>query len=275
MMEDYQGLVKVEPAETLPAVPEDILLATVDQAEKKIKAVKRIKELALFVTNENDWKDFGGKPWLQEAGANKVGRLFGISWRIGEPTFELEADGHFSYTYSGFFSMGGAEITAIGERNSRDEFYSKAHGKDIPTGEIDKGDVKKAAYANCIANGVTRMLGIRNMTWEEIKAGGIEQSQTAKVEYQKPEMNGEAQDLRKSILKMLEEMSEKDPVKVLDLLEMATEFTGKDGEKVKGKRDLSKVSEKAMKPTYGRVKDMYEAWLKEHGQPTLPEGQDA
>jgi hypothetical protein len=271
MMEDYQELSRVEP-ETIPAIADDVLLATADQVEKRIAAIQRIKQAALRVTRSTDWIDQNGKPYLQVSGAEKIARLFGISWRIDEPVLEKEDDGHFSYTYKGYFSMGPSEIEAIGVRSSSDPFFSRAHKEDIPPSEIDKGNVKKAAYTNCIGNGITRLLGLRNLSNEDVQGAGIDTTKSAKVEYQKPEMSKDAQEMRAQILKMLEEIAEGDPMKVLDYLEMATEFVGKDGKEVRGKRDLSKVSEKQLPVTYGKVKESYETWLEEHQQPELGDG---
>lgn len=167
----------------LPALNDDAILQVAEQAEKRIEAVTKIKTLALKVTNAIDWVDMGGKPYLQVSGAEKIARLFGISWRIGEPQIDISGDGHFLYEYKGYFSLGGVTIEAIGTRSSKDSFFSRAKGRDIPPSDIDRGDVKKAAYTNCIGNGVTRLLGIRNLTWDEIKKSGLDTSKSNKVEY--------------------------------------------------------------------------------------------
>ena len=57
------------------------------------------------------------------------------------------------------------------------------------------GDVKKSAYTNCIANGVSRLLGIRNMTWPELAEAGILKENAGKVDYKK---GGKAQEGIKS-----------------------------------------------------------------------------
>ena len=49
--------------------------------------------------------------------------------------------------------------------------------------EVDETNIMKAAYSNCVANGITRLLGIRNLTWEQVKLGGIDPSKAAKVKY--------------------------------------------------------------------------------------------
>lgn len=173
----------------LPMLSDESLLALADKAEKQIAAINKIKSVALRVTNNNDWTDQNGKPYLQVSGAEKVARVFGISWQIDEPVFEQEPDGHFSYTYKGYFTLGGTTIEAIGSRSSKDKFFTKygyENGEKValPPSEIDKGDLKKSAYTNCLGNGISRLLGIRNLTWEEVRTGGnIDPTKVARVEY--------------------------------------------------------------------------------------------
>ena len=178
----------------VPAIADDNLLAIADKAEKRIEAIKKIKRVALKVTNHHDWVDQNGKPYLQASGGEKVARLFGISWRIDEPDYQQEEDGHFSYTYKGYFTLGTTTIEAIGTRSSKDGFFKRydysqkdENGKpirtELPPSEIDKGDVKKAAYTNLIGNGITRLLGIRNLTYEDLKEAGIDVSKIGQVEY--------------------------------------------------------------------------------------------
>ena len=92
--------------ESIPAVlGSDNLVRMAEFAEKRIEAMKRIKTAALRVTSQHDWVDQSGKPYLQVSGSEKVARLFGISWRIDEPQLTTEEDGHFSYTYKGYFTL--------------------------------------------------------------------------------------------------------------------------------------------------------------------------
>ena len=250
--------------ENIPVVlSDDSLVKIAEMAEKRIEAIKKIKQVALKVTNSHDWIDQNGKPYLQASGAEKVARTFGISWRIDEPTYMEEPDGNYSYTYKGYFSLGSATIEAIGSRGTKDPFFSKAHGEVKPLSEIDRNDVKKSAYTNLLGNGITRILGIRNLTWEELEAAGIKKGATAKVDYTKKEMSEESKDLRKKIGEMLMQMSLGDKEEASNLLLKFTSFVGKDGKEVKGKSSLADISEKAMPVTYGKVKEAYEAWQKE------------
>lgn len=250
--------------ELVPAVlGTDNLVKMAEFAEKRIEAMKRIKTAALMVTSQHDWIDQNGKPYLQVSGSEKVARLFGISWRIDEPQLTTEEDGHFSYTYKGYFTLGSATIEAIGSRGSKDLFFSRAHQKDIPPSEIDRNDIKKAAYTNLLGNGITRMLGLRNLTWEEVKSAGIDKDKVSKVDYGKAEMTEEAKDLRKKIGKMLMEMAGSNKAEASKLLMKYTSFVGKDGKEVKGKSSITGLSEKAIPVTYGKVKEAYENWEKD------------
>jgi hypothetical protein len=149
----------------------------------------------LKLTNKYDWVDQQGHPYLQSSGAEKVARVFGISWRIAEPTKENLEGGHFMYTYTGEFSIGGISAEIVGTRSSKDGFFKKyeweGEGKDrekfeLPPSEIDPGDVKKAAYSNLIVNGVTRLLGIRNLSYEELQEyAGITKEQLTSIPYKK------------------------------------------------------------------------------------------
>ncbi len=172
--------------EVVSPLESDKLIEIAQQAEKRIEAVKKIKTMALRLTNVHDWTDQGGKPYLQVSGSEKVARLFGISWRfIGDIQRKDEEGGHFSFEVPMEFVMTGASVEFRGSRSSRDPFFSKKYGNDIPPSEIDKTDVMKAAITNTIGNGITRLLGIRNLTWDDLAGAGIKQGDVTEIQYKK------------------------------------------------------------------------------------------
>lgn len=186
-----EQIIEVQQETGLTPITDDTLISLAEQAEKRIDAMNKIKRVAIKLTNKHDWTDQGGKPYLQVSGAEKIARMFGISWRISEPIKETMEGGHFSFTYKGYFSLAGATIEAIGTRSSKDGFFKKygyenGQKQELPASEIDAGDVKKSAYTNCIGNGITRLLGIRNLTYEDLKEfSGIIPEQLGKVDYKK------------------------------------------------------------------------------------------
>lgn len=172
------------------ATKEDLAFA-VKTAQETMELVKQIKILAIKQTNKHDWVDMQGKPYLQSSGAEKIARLFGISWKISEgyPKREDKNDekgSYYIYIYKGEFTMGGKTIEVIGTCSQRDRFFGK--DKNTETGfkaaaDVDITNVMKKANTNMINRGITTLLGIRNLTWDEVEQGGVKVNQTTKVTY--------------------------------------------------------------------------------------------
>ena len=186
---DYEVMDAEVVDSSIVPVASEALVELAAQAERRVEAINKIKQYSLRLTQPSDWVDQNGRPYLQVSGAEKIARLFGISWRIDEPIREDLEGGHYIYTYKGYFSLAGAEIEAIGSRSSKDPFFKRyvyvnGERKELPPSEIDPGDVKKAAYTNCIGNGITRLLGLRNISYDDLeKVAGIKREQITRVEY--------------------------------------------------------------------------------------------
>lgn len=153
----------------------DNIMALARQAEERIVAVKKIMNAALMITNENDWVLIGGKPYLQETGASKVARLFGISWKIENPQILVDNQGYKTYIFKGTFSMNNDSIEAEGSRSMKDEFFTGRGEKKKSIDEIDERDVRMSAYTNCINNGIKRLVpGIRNLKLEDLEKANLD-----------------------------------------------------------------------------------------------------
>ena len=178
----------------------DDIIQIAEQAEARVAAVIKIKRAALMVTNGGDWVDQNGKPYLMASGAEKVANLFNISWRFlsPEPVKTVDSDGvNFTYTYAAEFSMGSRHIEVEGSRSSKDKFFSQyTYGeKDPQTGKSERTektlserdnerDVKMAALTNLFGNGITRLLGIRNLSYADLQEfAGITPDMIGKVTY--------------------------------------------------------------------------------------------
>jgi len=165
-------------------------------ADKRQAQMERIVTLSIKRTNVNDWVDQNGKPYLTCSGAEKIARLFGVSWKVlkSEKVISADEKGQFYYfEFTGEFTLGRDRVETIGTCSSKDQFFAKHKVKNQETGEmestlkplseVDETNIRKAAYSNMVSNGITRLLGIRNLTWDQVKAGGIDASKTAKVTY--------------------------------------------------------------------------------------------
>jgi hypothetical protein len=143
----------------------DNILYLADKAEKYIAAMNRIMDAALRITNELDWVLIGGKPYLQESGATKVARLFGISIQLlGKPSIECDNEGYKTYTYKARFMLQNQFVECEGSRGMKEDFFAGKGEKLKKPDEIDERDVKMAAYTNCINNGIKRLIpNLRNI----------------------------------------------------------------------------------------------------------------
>lgn len=250
-MPDYENAEEVVVVEEAPIalIEDDRLLAIAENAAKRVLAMRRIIAAVLELTSSNDWVDEGGKPYLQGSGAEKVARMFGVVWQVNTtPQIETDSDGHYTYTFEGTFGLGNAEpINAIGTRSSRDGFFSVDHGRDRDLTEINRGDVKKAAVTNLRVNGISQLLGLRNLTWEDLAASGITPDKAARVDRstKKIELTEEGKKLKEEVKGLLMKLSGGDPAEAKKLLLEHTAFEGRDGP-VKGKDNLDKVSENAL-----------------------------
>lgn len=152
----------------------DNILYMAERAEQYIAAMNKIMKAALKITTEKDWCLIGGQPYLQETGATKVARLFGISIQIvGEPAEDMDPKGYKTYTYRARFMLRDQFVEAEGSRSMKDEFFS---GKGCTKGpdEIDERDVKLAAYTNCVNNGIKKLIpGLRGLSVADLEAAGF------------------------------------------------------------------------------------------------------
>ena len=152
------------------------LMAIAEQAERRVAALNKMMNAAIKITSGLDWTVIGGKPYLQETGATKVARLFGISWRIAEgyPKQTIDNNGYPTWEYRMIFTMGNNSIECDGSRDGSGDFFTGKTENKKNADEINTANVKKSAYTNCLNNGIKRLLpGLRNIDLAVLEAQGI------------------------------------------------------------------------------------------------------
>lgn len=168
--------------------PADVI-ALAESAERWVAAMAKIKAAVLKLTGTGDWVDEGGTPYLQASGAEKLAAAFGVKAKFiysgNQPKVsewkEPTTGGHYSYRIPMTVRIGNAEIDVVGKRSSNDPFfttrYDFVNGRrrriEVPPEEVDENAVIGSAISNGLANGISRLLGLRNLTWEELAKAGI------------------------------------------------------------------------------------------------------
>lgn len=174
----------------VPYVPQCDPLAI---AEARNHTIARLKEYGLKQTTNADWTDFGGNPFLEASGAEKIARALAISFiepRIEREDFNDNKGQYYVYTCYGRAKLPGNYdiVDAIGTCSSRDDFFGKAKDKtwkDIS--DIDVTDIKKKAYTNCLGNAIRKLVGLNGLTWPELAKYQITTSGKSSVDFKKGE----------------------------------------------------------------------------------------
>lgn len=271
--EDEAEIVAFSPA-LIPITAKTV--NAIQEIERSIESFKNIKMLALKMTTEGDWTDQGGKPYLEGWGAKKIAPIFGISYRFVNSEHKVKEvrldNGHIRFEAEMKFWSDklGTEIEEIGTRSSDDPFYTKKYDwkdgirkeKILSPQEIDMGDVKKSAILNAVGRGVSGILGLRNLAWEDLQKGNlnVEKIRSERsVKYDKKEQDGKqqgekdypiAKGQKEEITKLLSSIPD-------DFVRMT-----KISEILYGK-DVNKIIENLDKVTWKEAKKVIEALNKE------------
>ena len=169
--------------EATPATSLEVL----QEIERRNKFLDAIFRAAISATHAGQWMSIGDKPYPAGPAAEVMARRCAVS--LGRPEFEKEmmADSEGTYymwtCYLGASFAGRETITAVGTCTSRDQFFARAKGEDVPQSEIDPGNIKKAAYTNALVNAVTKLLGVRSPSWEQLAACGIKREEVGKAKF--------------------------------------------------------------------------------------------
>ena len=134
----------------------------------------------------------------------------------------------------------------------------------IQSSEISKENIVKSALTNLIVNSVTRVLGIRQISEEELKEVGIDIGKVPSVDYgsarkQSGRLSPAAEQKRNSLWDMLLEVHGED-AKAAAALKKFTAFND-----YQGQDDPQKLSEKQVEIVFGKVKSAYD---KHRGEPS-------
>jgi len=158
--------------------------------EQRESLFKKVLAAAISSTSPKDWVDQDGKPYLQASGAERVSMRFGV--QIFGVTQERQnfsdAKGdYYIFVTKGSASFGQASaIETMGTCSSRDKFFGRAKGQLRAVEDVDMANIMKKSYTNFTVNAITRLLGIRALTWDELAQYGIRREGAGTVSYRKP-----------------------------------------------------------------------------------------
>lgn len=165
--------------------------------ERRNKLMERLLHTAISATTPEQWVDQSGKPYPTSAAAEVMARRCAVSITNTTQVKQVRHDDKgesYLYIVKGTARLPGGydEIEAIGTCDSRDQFLGTETRSGRALSEVDEGNILKAAYSNFLVNAITRLLGVRNMTWDKLQSMGIDPSKASKVEYKAGSKGGGA-----------------------------------------------------------------------------------
>ena len=162
---------ELAPARVTPVTvpPMRLTRQLVEEMKEQMVLFRDLKMAVLRVTMPGDWQDFAGTPHLKECGVNAVAAA--IRLEFDEPTVQIE-DGKDErgrwrrYTARGSASWCGIKRHDIGSASTREQFFARAKGRDVPYEEIELGDVEKKAITNLRFRLLTKLFPVGGTTWD-------------------------------------------------------------------------------------------------------------
>lgn len=250
------------PASDVPAVTEAAPLmaintesgleAYVRNAENYLKMQSRIRQLAINVTNNDDWIDQDGHPYLEYTGASKIASAFKPSFTNIKTEKEKITDDrgeYIIYTCRGVIHWDNRSMECIGTGSTRDPFFGRKNKQDIPLCEIDLTDVEKKAWTNFMNRATKALLGL-SYTWEEIElasGGKIKRDGVSNIKHEKGGKGADSEGTKEKRDQLREKIlahCNNNMIEAKTWLVAHTEFTTKDGKNVAGKQSVQDISEK-------------------------------
>lgn len=234
------------------------LKAALDRMDSALTYIDQVRSFVIKRTKPNDWTDQSGKPYFGEAGCNRFMAPFQMnerdveSWTIDDQGIKRGFgeknvfEGNILFIM--FRGIIGSKLLGIEA--------SFEGGSKLDDGFKSKDDIlfySMKAKANWRGRGFRKILGMENLTWEDLAAGGVKRDQVAKIDRQttaKADSKTAAE-----VWEMLLELNEGDPNKAEDYLFKMTDQPPK----FPGKRRPAHCSEKALAWIGAKIRSEYHA----------------
>lgn len=184
-------IVKVSDDDVELVSTEKQITAAVAEAEVRFELLQKISVIALKRTFPQDWIDLGGRPYLTAPGAERIRPLFRIAITDMESKrFESHDGGkpRYMYVVSGTAHFRDDDFAVLGTCSSTDQFFSSrrdAQGQSytLPADQVNEENIIKSAYSDLVRGAVVRVLGLRNLTWDQLEALGFDRSKAPRVQF--------------------------------------------------------------------------------------------
>jgi hypothetical protein len=193
--------------------PEQMLTKEyVETAGRQIELRSKLLMTALKALKPHDFQDFDGKPYLEGEGAARIMAVV-RGFSVGEAKFKIEHIApHYFIECEIPMEWKGQSTVALGDCSTADPFFTgregnagvfKKHldrtGSDTMAARLVLGDAKKKARENAISRGVSELLGIKGLSWDDLAEFGFKRGTAgSSVQFKHSSQGGAIQTLNPS-----------------------------------------------------------------------------
>ncbi len=261
--------VEVIDSRELPIVPS--VADIIEQAEKRVEIYKKIRLVSLKATTESDWVSHHGNPYLLDDGAKAVGKVWGIDIfgiEVKKEWAEDEDGRYYIYIAKGkaYSKSLKAYVEEVGICSQRDDFFGKAGGKVLPLSKIDETTIIKAAVTNLRQRLIKAIVGLKSITWDELKEAGldVERIQAKDIKgnegskKQAVQLGEAATKMVEKMRQMVKRMAGEMGIPEEEIYYTHSTFVGKDGKERGARRAEDLTSEAWVRKVYGSIKALYD-----------------
>jgi len=242
----------------------------VQKVEKQIELFNKVKIVSLKLTKEKDWVfQDGDSPYLMDRGAENVA----IAWGINIPgNIELKIEWHEDEKgrYYAFVAKGSAYskkldrwVSDIGVCSQRDKFFGTVGGKLKEIHDVDMANIRRKAVTNLHSRLIKRCVGLMGVTTEDLVEAGLNVKKIQGIDYKKnnqksrSRLSEKGKETLQKLGDMLLMMANNDKKRAKELLVKYSLWKDKEG-KEHYADSLSKMTEKWLNTTYGKVKKEFD-----------------
>jgi hypothetical protein len=200
--------------EVMPAQEEKVMLTEkyVETAGRQIELRSKLLMTALKALKPHDFQDFEGKPYLEGEGAARIMAVV-RGFKVGEAKFKIENIApHYFIECEIPMEWMGQTTVALGDCSTADPFFTgkagnggifKKHldrtGSETMAARLVLGDAKKKARENAISRGVSELLGIKGLSWDDLAAFGFRRAEAGgSIQFKTGSQGGEIRVLQPS-----------------------------------------------------------------------------
>lgn len=181
----------------------------IERAGKQIELRGKLLAIALKAVKPHDFQDFDGKPYLEGEGAARIMAVV-RGFKVSEAIFKIEqVEKHYFVECQIPIEWMGQSTVSLGDCSTADPFFTGRDGNaglygkhltrtgsEAMAARLILGDTKKKARENALSRAVSELLGIKGLSWADLKEIGFDKGQAgSQVKFKQGSQGGEVNNL--------------------------------------------------------------------------------